>query len=118
MGSDTGQDNERPVRRVWIDGLEFAECQVTNADYARFVAATAHRPPPQWNDPSFSNPKQPVVAVGYEDGLALLVRIDDGAEILARKPGNAAITALAWNAAGTMLAFGCDDGSAGVVPLA
>jgi WD40 repeat protein len=64
------------------------------------------------------HPRQPVVAVGYEDGLVLLVRIDDGAEILARKPGNAAITALAWNAAGTMLASGCDDGSAGVLPLA
>ena len=31
------------------------------------------------------HPKQEVVAVGYADGLVLLVRIDDGAEVLARK---------------------------------
>src|SRR5262252_11064840 len=34
------------------------------------------------------HPKQPVTAVGYEDGLALLVRVPDGAEILAKRPGN------------------------------
>ena len=28
MGSDTGQDNERPVHRVWVDAFEMAECQV------------------------------------------------------------------------------------------
>ena len=52
------------------------------------------------------HPKQDVVAVGYADGLILLVRIDDGAEILARKPGDAPVTALAWSADGTLLAFG------------
>ena len=35
------------------------------------------------------HPKQDVVAVGYADGFVLLVRIDDGAEVLARKPGGA-----------------------------
>ena len=34
-----------------------------------------------------SHPKQEVVAVGYADGLVLIVRIEDGAEVLARKPG-------------------------------
>ena len=37
MGSDAGQpgqDNERPVHRVWIDAFELAARQVTNADYA------------------------------------------------------------------------------------
>ena len=34
MGSESGQDNELPVRRVWVDAFEFAECQVTNAEYA------------------------------------------------------------------------------------
>ena len=42
----------------------------------------------------------------------------DGAEILARKPAGAPVTALAWNAAGTQaLAFGTEDGDAGVVDL-
>src|SRR5262249_25019318 len=31
------------------------------------------------------HPRQAIFAVGYEDGMALLVRAEDGAEILARK---------------------------------
>jgi WD40 repeat protein len=64
------------------------------------------------------HPKQAVVAAGYADGLILLVRIDDGAEVLARKPGDAPITALAWSADGKLLAFGTENGSAGVIDLA
>ena len=63
------------------------------------------------------HPKEPIVAAGYADGLILLVRIDDGAEILARKPAGAPVTALAWNESGTLLAFGAEDGDAGVVDL-
>jgi WD40 repeat protein len=61
------------------------------------------------------HPRQEVVAVGYEDGMVLLVRIEDGAEILARKPGNAPVTALAWDL--TRIAFGTEDGAAGVIDL-
>ena len=64
------------------------------------------------------HPKQEVVAVGYADGLVLLVRLEDGAEVLARKPGGAPVTALAWSAAGNLLAVGAEDGQAGVVDLA
>jgi WD40 repeat protein len=63
------------------------------------------------------HPKQPIVAAGYADGLILLVRIDDGAEILARKPAEAPVTALAWSAAGNQLAFGTESGDAGVIDL-
>jgi len=63
------------------------------------------------------HPKQPVAACGFSDGMVVLVRIDDGAEILARPPGAAPISALAFSADGTLLAFGCDDGEAGVVAL-
>jgi hypothetical protein len=62
------------------------------------------------------HPKQEAVAVGYADGLVLIVRIEDGAEILARRPAGAPISALAWSATG-MLAFGTDDGAAGVLDL-
>jgi WD40 repeat protein len=61
------------------------------------------------------HPRQEVVAAGYEDGMVLLVRIEDGAEILARKPGAAPVTALAWDM--TCLAFGTEDGAAAVVDL-
>ena len=63
------------------------------------------------------HPKEAVVAVGHADGLVLLVRLDDGAEILARERGDAPVTALTWNAAGSMLAFGTEDGAAGVIAL-
>ena len=48
-----------------------------------------------------------------------MVRIEDGAEILAKKPGVAPpVSALAWSADGTMLAFGTENGEAGVIDLA
>lgn len=70
MGSATGQDNERPLHRVWVDGFELAECQVTKETYAQFLEATGHRQPPQWTDLCFSNPDQPVVAVSWFDAVA------------------------------------------------
>lgn len=63
------------------------------------------------------HPRQEVVAVGYADGLVLLVRVEDGAEVLARRSAGAPVTALAWSAAGNLLAFGTEDGEAGVVDL-
>jgi len=63
------------------------------------------------------HPKQAVVAAGYADGLILLIRIDDGAEVLARKPADAPVTALAWSPDGKQLAFGTEDCAAGVVDL-
>jgi len=65
MGSETGQDNERPVHRVWLDEFHLAACQVTNSDYAAFLRANATQPPPFWSDPNFSHPQQPVVAVSW-----------------------------------------------------
>ncbi len=64
------------------------------------------------------HPRQDIIAAGYGDGMVLIVRIDDGAEILAKKPGNTPITALAWSGDGTLLAFGTDSGEAGVIDLA
>ena len=63
------------------------------------------------------HPKVALVAAGYADGMVLLVRLEDGAEVLARNPASAPVTALAWNAGGSMLAFGTEDGDAGVIDL-
>jgi formylglycine-generating enzyme required for sulfatase activity len=65
MGSESGQDNERPVHRVWVDAFDLATCQVTNAEYGCFLRATGASPPPLWTDPQFSHPEQPVVAVSW-----------------------------------------------------
>jgi WD40 repeat protein len=62
--------------------------------------------------------RQEIVAAGFSDGMVLLVRIEDGAEILAKKPGPAPVTALGWNADGKLLAFGTENGEAGIIDLA
>jgi WD40 repeat protein len=61
--------------------------------------------------------KLDIVAAGYGDGTVLLVRIEDGAEVLAKKPGDAPVTALAWSADGLFLAWAAEDGAAGIVDL-
>jgi formylglycine-generating enzyme required for sulfatase activity len=65
MGSNSGQDCERPIHQIWIDTFLLAATQVTNAEYARFLTATASQPPPFWRDPSFSHPQQPVTGVSW-----------------------------------------------------
>jgi formylglycine-generating enzyme len=70
MGCDTGQDNERPVHRVWIDEFLLAAYQVTNADYARFLRdAPSQSQPPFWTDPAFNHPEQPVVGVSWYEAV-------------------------------------------------
>jgi WD40 repeat protein len=63
------------------------------------------------------HPRTDVVAAGYDNGLVILARIEDGAEILAKKPGEAPITALAWSGDGRLLAWGTESGEAGIVNL-
>jgi WD40 repeat protein len=63
------------------------------------------------------HPKQDVMGVGYSDGTVLMVRLEDGAEILVRRNGGEAVSALAWGAKGTQLAFATEDGDAGMVEL-
>ena len=69
MGSETGQDNERPVHRVWVDAFQLGACQVTNAEYSEFLRATGTQAPPFWSDPNFNHPEQPVVAVSWFEAV-------------------------------------------------
>ncbi|MCI4677390.1 WD40 repeat domain-containing protein [Rhodoblastus acidophilus] len=65
------------------------------------------------------HPKALVVAVGYDDGWILLVRLSDGGEILARRTEadapRDAIAALAFDANGGRLLFGAKSGCAGIL---
>lgn len=63
------------------------------------------------------HPRDEIAAVGFEDGLVMLARLKDGAEILVRPPGNGPVTALAWAPKGSTLVFGTEDGAAGIVAL-
>jgi formylglycine-generating enzyme len=69
MGSDTGQDNERPRHQASVNAFYLAACQVTNAEYSNFLDACGATPPPLWHNPSFSHPNQPVVAVSWFDAV-------------------------------------------------
>ncbi|MBZ5723035.1 MAG: formylglycine-generating enzyme family protein [Acidobacteriia bacterium] len=69
MGSNVGQDNERPIHRVWVDAFYLAACQVTNVGYARFLRAMGVPPPPSWDDDNFNRPQQPVVAVSWFEAM-------------------------------------------------
>jgi formylglycine-generating enzyme required for sulfatase activity len=70
MGCETGQDEEKPVHRVWVDAFEMAAWQVRNRDYAAFLEASGRPAPPCWNDAKFRDPEQPVVAVSWFDATA------------------------------------------------
>jgi WD40 repeat protein len=61
------------------------------------------------------HPKQDIMAAGYQDGTVLLVRFEDGAEILVRRNSGVAVSALAWNSKGTLLAFSAEDGEGGLL---
>jgi hypothetical protein len=62
-----------------------------------------------------------VLAIGYDDGFVMLVRLTDASELLVRAPriddGAKAITALGWDATGRRLLMGGADGYAGVLTL-
>ena len=39
MGCELGRDDEKPEHRVWVDAFDLAVHQVTNEEYACFLAA-------------------------------------------------------------------------------
>ena len=63
------------------------------------------------------HPRALVVAIGYADGLILLCRLGDAAEILVRAPGEGPVSALCWDATGARLVFGLESGGAGILSL-
>lgn len=69
MGSAQGQDNERPVHRVWLDAFSLGTCQVSNTEYECFLRATGNNPPPFWSDPNFNHPQQPVVGASWFEAV-------------------------------------------------
>jgi formylglycine-generating enzyme required for sulfatase activity len=48
MGSDTGDPDERPQRRVYLDTFAIDKYEVTNVQYRRFIQATGREAPQTW----------------------------------------------------------------------
>lgn len=63
------------------------------------------------------HPQHEVVAAGFADGLVLMAEIGSGKIVPVAAPGRGPVSALAWNPAGTHLAFGTETGFAGLVDL-
>ncbi len=64
-----------------------------------------------------AHPRHGVVAAGYKDGAAILVKIEGAHPVPVRQPGEGAVTALAWSADGQHLALGTENGFVGRINL-
>ena len=70
MGTETGQEDEGPAHRVFVDGFELGIFPVTRAEYAAFIVATKREFPRDWSHPPFSAIDLPVVGVSWNDAAA------------------------------------------------
>jgi len=71
MGSWTGDADERPMRRVYLDAYFFDKDQLTVGEYAKFLDATSHSVPSDWNIMSRAMHKnRPIVNVDWADAAA------------------------------------------------
>lgn len=70
MGYSTEFRKEQPQHVVYLDAFYIDVCQVTNAQYKKFMDATGQPPPSEWSNPNFNAPNQPVVGVNWYDADA------------------------------------------------
>ena len=69
MGTDRGQEDERPPHPVFVESFELAVFPVTRAEYERFVNATGHDVPKDWGYRPFAQSDLPVVGVNWFDAV-------------------------------------------------
>lgn len=113
MGAADADEDERPVRRVYVSEFFIGSCPVTQDEYASFVRATGHPPPAVrdlplvasggrdalfmelaapyvWNDqPPPGHGSHPVVLVRYDDALAYCRWLSDALGRVVRLPTEA-----------------------------
>ena len=68
MGSNEGNDDEKPVHRIHLDAYYIDKYEVTIGQYGEFLEANSFDPPPLWTtmaQPSYEN--RPVVNVDWKD---------------------------------------------------
>jgi len=68
MGSEAGHyDDESPIHPVRVSAFRMGRYPVTNAEYAKFLAAHPGAPKPRyWDDSQFNDPRQPVVSIDWD----------------------------------------------------
>lgn len=71
IGSETGEPDERPIHRVALDPFYVDAREVTNEEFARFVAATGYAPEGQWTRyAGKGRERHPVTSVTWNDASA------------------------------------------------
>jgi formylglycine-generating enzyme required for sulfatase activity len=72
MGADTASEDERPERRVYLDGFKIDRYEVTNAQYSRFVLTSSEAPPHYWPGGKYppGQADRPVVGVSWQRSQA------------------------------------------------
>jgi hypothetical protein len=70
MGSDDGNDDEKPRHRVDLDAYYIDRYEITNGLYQRFMEATNRPGPRYWSDSHLNGASQPVVGVNWYDAEA------------------------------------------------
>jgi hypothetical protein len=94
MGSDSGQDDERPVHEVEVSAFECAVYPVTVPQYAAFVEATKHELPREW-----------------EQQVRSMAREGD-----AQRQGDLPVTGVSWFDAAAFCAWRTDAGDPVTLP--
>ena len=72
MGSDSGRDDERPQHKVTLDAYLIDCFEVSNAQFAAFLAASQRAAPPYWSEQAYPSGQAdfPVVGVSWDDADA------------------------------------------------
>ena len=71
MGSQTGDSDEQPAHKVYVDAFSMDKYEVTVGQYAAFLQATGVNSPSDWkamNQPAYQ--KRPVANVDWADAAA------------------------------------------------
>jgi WD40 repeat protein len=63
------------------------------------------------------HPRKDIVAIGYQDGVVMLADVADREVRVLREAGGGPVSALCFDGRGTRLAFGSEDGTAGVIAI-
>lgn len=66
MGSEDGENDEKPVHEVYVDAFYLDQYEVTVAQYQSYLRATGRPNPGNW-DEQLQNLNHPVVYVSWED---------------------------------------------------
>ena len=71
MGSLTGDTDEQPAHRVYVDGFSMDKYEVTIGQYAAFLQAKGVEPPSDWKTMNqATNQKRPVANMEWADAAA------------------------------------------------